>query len=381
MEAPAPKKRPFFRRHPRKTRWGIALLLILTTFGIGELILRAKGFRPGYLHTGTGPFTPLTHGQDIQPSQAFFTDSTAIFRAQPDSFNNQPGYYINRHGFRSPEWETIDTTRPRLLLIGDSFLWGATAKPIDSAFADHIARAGYTTINLGIPGADPDQYLLLAQRYIPQFQPDAVLLFFYMGNDAIWERRKLQPYKNRYFVTQTLGWLNPYMDHRAHLGDLNTTYQYYLQRFAIPRTHWINSLAAQTCITTLLWQAKYHYIGGQHRWAPALKDSIEQSIALFNADSGALSAEYLHQISAIAQTHTIPIYFFLIPLHTNIEQPLAKHPRLAQSITWHTPPDLQTSDYHPWPDGHFTTATHRKYADFVLSTLLQLGLPPHNPEP
>lgn len=382
MEAPPTSARPpFYRRHPRLTRWGLVLLGFGLAFGLVEGFLRFKGYHPGYLHMGVGPFRPLADGEQLVLSHEFFTDSSGMFRAEPDSFNGRadyPGYRINRDGFRSPEWQDLDTTNKRLLLLGDSFLWGATAKPIDSAFADRMARAGYTCINLGIPGTDPDQYALAAARYLDSLRPDAVCLFFYAANDVILLPRQLKPGLNRYHITRNLGWLDAYLDHPAGMADPQAAYDWYARRFSLPAGSWWNGFCRQTAAFTLLWQLQRNHLGKvTPAWDPAVADAVDQTIAAANADSGAVSAGYLHEIQGRCAAAGIPFHAFLIPVHTQLGQDFfAAQPRLRMGLPWHVPAHLTREDYHAWPDGHFNNQGHHKYADWVLSELQRGGIPP-----
>lgn len=372
---------PFYRRHPRLARWGMALMGLLVAFGLVEGFLRWKGYRPGYIHMGVGPFRPLASGEKLDLSYEFFTDSTGMFRAAPDSFNGRdayPGYAINRDGFRNPEWEDLDTTRRRLLLLGDSFLWGATAKPIDSAFADRIAGAGYTCINLGIPGTDPDQYALAADRYLARFQPDAVCIFFYAANDVILLPRQLRPGVNRYHLTRNLGWLDAYLDHPKGMADPQATYDWYARRFSVPPGSFWNGFCRQTAAFSLLWQLE------RNKWGnvkPAWDPSVEAAVALTNAaakaDSGRVSGDYLRRIQARCDTLGIPCHIFLIPVHTQLEQEfLSTQPHLRTGLQWHVPGMLTREDYHEWPDGHFNNQGHRKFAAYVCARLQAAGIPP-----
>lgn len=382
MEAkPVPPKLPFYRRHPRLARWGLVALGFLVAFGLVEGFLRIKGYRAGYIHMGTGPFRPLADGESLNLSHEFFTDSTGMFRAAPDSFNGRqayPGYYINRDGFRNPEWKDLDSTRRRLLLLGDSFLWGATAQPIDSAFAGHIGRAGYTCINLGIPGTDPDQYALAAARYLDRFQPDAVCIFFYAANDVILRPRQLRPGVNRYHITRNLGWLDAYLDHPAGMADPQATYDWYSKRFSVPPGSFWNGFCRQTAAFSLLWQLQRNHFGKvSPAWDPAVADSVALTNAAAKTDSGAVSGTYLREIQARCAAAGIPCHIFLIPVHTQLEADFfAAYPRLRTGLQWHVPAALTRDDYNDWPDGHFNNTGHRKFAGFVLEKLQQAGIQP-----
>jgi len=56
--------------------------------------------------------------------------------------------------------------RTKILFLGDSFTWGASAKPITNCFVDIVTRRGYLTFNTGIPGTGLNQYVYIAEKYI-----------------------------------------------------------------------------------------------------------------------------------------------------------------------------------------------------------------------
>jgi hypothetical protein len=88
----------------------------------------------------------------------------------------------NSHGFRGAEWQL--STRPRVLFIGDSYVWGYGVTQ-QSLFSERLART-YTDrefINLGISGFGPDQELLLYKEVVGQLSPQHTYLFYNGEND------------------------------------------------------------------------------------------------------------------------------------------------------------------------------------------------------
>jgi hypothetical protein len=194
----------------------------------------------------------LPQGQTLQVSREYYSDSLGIFKALPDSFNHRTGYHVNSWGFRGAEFDLTDSSRQKIMLIGDSFTWGAHADPIDSSFADRLRSPDRQILNFGIPGTNPDQYERIAQRYIPIVNPDVICVFFYMKNDAMPWPNDVVPYGNCYHITN-IGWLNAYLE-GPYIGGPEETYQYYLERFNIPPNNWFNRFCAQTVIGSRFWQ-------------------------------------------------------------------------------------------------------------------------------
>lgn len=88
----------------------------------------------------------------------------------------------NDRGFR--DGEHGPKQKPRLLVLGDSFVWGFDAQR-DERFT-HLLQEKmphWEVLNLGVSGYGSDQALLLLQREIAFYEPDVVLLVFSESND------------------------------------------------------------------------------------------------------------------------------------------------------------------------------------------------------
>ncbi len=95
----------------------------------------------------------------------------------------------NMQGFRDRERVVErNSPAPRVLAVGDSFTWGAGVS-YDEAFATLLERrlqahvAAAEVINLGVPAWGPHEELHLLKAYGIRFQPDLVMLNFFIGND------------------------------------------------------------------------------------------------------------------------------------------------------------------------------------------------------
>ncbi|HEX2901663.1 MAG TPA: hypothetical protein VHS96_18270, partial [Bacteroidia bacterium] len=335
---------------------GITLVLVIV-----ELVLRAWGLAPGYLDMGHADFKPLAKGQQLQVSEEFYTDSLGIYRAFPDSFVNR-GFPVNSWGFRGPEFDLQDSSRKRVMLIGDSFTWGANAKPMDSCYADLLRGLGHQVFNFGIPGTDPDQYERIAELYIPQVNPDMVCLFFYMNNDIMRYPKAVVPNGNIYHITN-VGWLNAYLD-GDYIGGPEETYAYFKQRFNVPPTNAFNRLCAKTVIGTRAWQVlnRLEWVDGKRPAAiQARMDASEEA-----RKHGPYAGRHLRVVARICASRGIPFRMFVIPGHDAIQRPdTAAMPGLFVGLPYHYPEGLVSADYFGRPDGHFNNSGHRKMAQTV----------------
>jgi GDSL-like Lipase/Acylhydrolase family len=90
----------------------------------------------------------------------------------------------NPDGFRDHDFG--QKVKPRLIFMGDSFVWGYDAET-EERFTDRLqARLPLVEVmNLGVSGYGPDQEYLLAQQTLAKFQPDLVVLVFCVDNDHI----------------------------------------------------------------------------------------------------------------------------------------------------------------------------------------------------
>jgi hypothetical protein len=356
----------FVRRRPKMVLLGVNVLGFAVLLAIVEIALRIWGMQPGSLTSGWADFKPLPAGTALHVSNEFYTDVDTIYKANADSFVHREGYHINRDGFRGPDFLPNDSSRKKIMLIGDSFTWGATAKPIDSCYADRLRLPGYQVLNLGIPGTDPDQYARLARHYVPTLRPDIVCLFFYMANDVLHHRQDLLPFQNRYHVTN-IGWLNPFLD-GDYIGGPVETYAYYVERLHLPKTSLFNRICASTVIGTKFWE-----IAEGRGWIKSGRGPMLQArIDAFRRESKMppISGQYLREVQAVCHQYHVPFRLFIIPTHNNLQPPNdANSAGLFQGIDYRFPGNLGSEDYYPKPDGHFNNKGHRKMAEFVMKEI------------
>jgi len=84
----------------------------------------------------------------------------------------------NAYGFRDDD-HNIQKTKPRILVLGDSFVWGSDVERADRF--DQILQKKmpeYEFINVGLSGYSTDQELILLTRFWDQYQPDVVFHLF-----------------------------------------------------------------------------------------------------------------------------------------------------------------------------------------------------------
>lgn len=107
----------------------------------------------------------------------------------PFQITDRSGMRTNSMGFRDRERAPARTSSAlRIVALGDSFTWGSGVV-YDEAFITLVERGlnetspGVEVVNLGLVGYQPEEYLSLLKAHGLTYQPDLVLLNFFVGND------------------------------------------------------------------------------------------------------------------------------------------------------------------------------------------------------
>ena len=361
----------FLKERPKTALLLVNVGVLSVLFLIAEIVLRLMGYEPGFVGADPGEYLNLQKVETLEEFDYYFTDSAGIYRAKTGPLSYDSTIVHNEDGFRSIPFTKVETEKTKLLLLGDSFTWGASAKPISECFANKIAEKGYLCYNSGIPGTEPNQYAKIAEHYAPILEPDITCLFFFMGNDIMDLKIEPEPFHNKYHITNA-GWLNPYID-GEWVGDFQETYDYYFLRYEIPTGEsWFNWLCSLTVVTTKVWQG----IRWTHLLPHPYHPKVAQAMERRNQRKSAIpiSYDYLVRSKDAAEKAGSKFYLFVIPQHDKLGQDIeSKHPDLFRDLTYYLPETLEKSDYNDWPDGHLNNTGHQKYADFVLSILQQDG--------
>jgi len=162
----------------RETSYRILVVIISLTFSaiLAELVLRLF-FADRVLFVQDEKNTVFRYDRElgwfpIENSVSTFTDSRTI------------QIQHNTMGFRDREHRA--GTKPRLLFLGDSFVWGYDVEQHER-FTDLLAERlpDWDIINVGVAGYSTDQEYLLLQKFLARFDPDIVFLVFCTDNDML----------------------------------------------------------------------------------------------------------------------------------------------------------------------------------------------------
>ncbi|MDB5283997.1 MAG: hypothetical protein JWO06_3072 [Bacteroidota bacterium] len=334
----------------------IAFQLILLLAGLLciEAVLRLKGYQPGDMKPNWLNFEPV---DSLYVIHDYYTNGDGVLVADSDYWLAQD-IHVNEDGFRSPDFNKLDTGKKKILYIGDSFTWGMSAKPIkDHCFVDLVRNETKSeVINLGIPAADPAQYFQLAKKYVARLKPDMVFVMFFMGNDLMIQDRDVSTGEPYYYYTNA-GAIVADMDGK-HFKSAQAAYNYFVSdRYYMHRPgNFFEWLVSKSSLLSRLYSVRFRV---QEKW------NFEKTIR----DSH-VTKKYLTGIKEVARQNNVPVKFVLIPEIKEADMDLHKYKNRYSDLLldtmlkddWLIFPNSK-SNFTPYPDAHLNNAGHRYYAD------------------
>lgn len=353
-------------------RISINLLVFCTLLLAAEVLLRATGAKSLHRMEKENPRWQTRYGnicKKIRQNKLVFfntftTGADGIFRLRSGDRVRASGVFrrlrINSEGFRGNEFVKVKTARPRLLLIGDSFTWGASADSFSNSFADLLQQEGYHVYNAGIPGTDPGQYARVAAKYVPRLQPEVTVVCLYLGNDLRAVPHPIKPGANLHFHTNA-GLLRGYDENGRYFKNSDTLTRYVNARMCGN----CRSITEMLFFRTVIGKGVYRLLHSQRLPAP---------------DPGyGWVREQLQEIARVARRESSRFLVFLIPMVPRAEREshaLEQVRHLFEGLEWFFPDSIGTGDYCRPPNRHFNNSGHRKFARFMISKLIETGFPP-----
>jgi hypothetical protein len=182
--------------------WGVNLGLTLGSLAMGVLIgeigLRVAGIE-GYQRIGDVVESAPTifHTSDPDRGWALKPGASANWRSEGESF-----VQINSQGLRDREHDQVKPKNTlRIAVLGDSFT-EAVHVPMERTFwakmenrlakCDALKGKKVEVINFGVQGYGTAQELITLRKKVWEYQPDIVVLAFFIGNDIINNSPKLE---------------------------------------------------------------------------------------------------------------------------------------------------------------------------------------------
>ena len=346
--------------------FGVSLILaegVLTAF---DVWLDCAQCRP--LALSWWAFVPKSPSLD----PTFVTDSEigSRFHQPSDPNFNQQGFR-DRDDFSRVE---MDGTL-RILLLGDSFTYGATAvyDGSNSGFADlleeklnHAGAKRAILWNTGIPGIGQRQELLHLRTYFPIMQPHLVLLAFYENDFG----ENIQPV-GIYNVYTDGTWANRYVSAFSLFDTLT------------PQLAWSRAKGyafeprpplARLRIVSVAYRSYrngrwlYWKLVGSNRLSTQANEEPDTEMEITQG--------LLKQISDYVRQHNSRLIIMIIPSADTMRNPVANSLSCASaikllqelSITFiDMRPHLSLADYTPEPDKHWTKEAHRKVSEVLFN--------------
>lgn len=158
----------------------VLFVTVLIVLALVEIVVRVFDLAPQY---GT--------------SKMFVEDEILDYRMKPNFTGRFVKHEVdiflrtNSYGLRDEEYYGKKPRDFNILALGDSFTWGAYGTELKQTYVkllerminENLKSRNYRVINAGVPGYGTDQELLYLENYGQQFEPDLVMLSFFVGND------------------------------------------------------------------------------------------------------------------------------------------------------------------------------------------------------
>ncbi len=280
---------------------------------------------------------------------------------------------VNRQGFHDSQdfvaGDDLDE-RMRILMLGDSFTFGLTAK-IGKSYVETIEANFPQSIvwNTAIYGAGTKQALASFQVYAPALQPQLAILGFFM-NDFLenmlpvdhwvvgidWKNKSFRI--GRYNTDQRSGAVTELDDEGLYYRRHNWPY---------PPDSELERLIGRTRLGSLLprfFNARMRQDVIRYRRAsPPVSQSVD------------ITRRYLKALRAAAAAQDTALLVVLIPDREDLPSPTPRYQNALAIMTELEMPyldpfhALDIRDYIPPPDGHWNTAGHQKVGKMLSDCL------------
>ncbi|MFH1176607.1 MAG: SGNH/GDSL hydrolase family protein [Acidobacteriota bacterium] len=349
----------------------VNVVVFLALWTVAEVTLQWSGVKPlGRIGEGdprTLRFCEACSQGTLKLTQNFFTGADGIFRADPRYFSGPGkswagGIRINSDGFRGNELIPPPAGERGVLLIGDSFTWGATAEPIEMSFADRLGRAGYHIYNGGIPGTDVAHYRRVAEKFVPLVRPHAVVVCIYEGNDFAPAPQPVKANRNQHIITNA-GYLSGYDLHGRFFSSSEEGITYWKRARCGIYRHPGDWITYRTLLGRIL-DRLFRPSGGV---PPDLR-------------RGWIRLE-LRAIARLCAVEGCDFLILVIPQDKEANNPFIgkrEYVQLFEGMPYFIPEAFSPGDYSRPPDRHFNNEGHRKFAELTQRILTERG---HHPSP
>ncbi|MBL1280254.1 MAG: glycosyltransferase [Fluviicola sp.] len=358
-----------------RTIWRQRFFIFLILFLIAEIGLRMVGYKPGVIEDF------YFHAGEVRYDSLLYADEVGITHIIPDKALILNGK-VNKQGFFSSiEYtsESIDLVRKSgkkvIMLIGDSYTQGCCADEYSGTFAYLLNQPEeYEVLNFGIPGADPVQYRLIVEKYVPLLKPDLIVVAVYGGNDILEYDRSAKPFVPLAYPIENGPWLNS--EGPIYLTEQGTFFStfdeakgHYFQFFSLWGDE--SSFFEKTIRYSVILSRPYLKLKTKLRYEE-VKNQMPEKF-----DNPVFSMENLVSLNNFATSYKVPVLFTLIPPPSDVIANIDLHRKydfVFGQLKYIIPSNLEIENYDGVEDAnHFNNQGHQKYASF-LKTLIEAKL-------
>ncbi len=152
-------------------------------------------------------------------NQTGFLYDRSYLGKKPTPFSYQYGFQLNSKGFKGKEFGPYTVNDFKIVAIGDSFTFAAVPQPqsyihlIEQNL--HISSPGIQVLNLGIPGASPEDYLSMFVHEGLQYRPNMLLLTLFIGDDII--QSPPQKWREKLHISKLFSYVKEHYKNRVPL--------------------------------------------------------------------------------------------------------------------------------------------------------------------
>lgn len=346
-------------------------IFFLAVFLVGiEIALRKAGHQPGWLIDGT--FIPV---DTLVVGDYYYADADGVVHHNPNSTQWREDQAMNSQGFLSRfefSPEVVDsiadsTNSKKVMLVGDSYTEGYSATVYDSSFAGLLSEhPDFTVLNFGVGATDPVHYRQVVKKYVPQFNPDLVVVVICTENDGLLYDRTPKPFITPSFPVDGCGWLvsEPYENmencENAYFKSAEESYNYYVHKYTLlgdDRSDLIKFSRRSVLFT---------------RFYLTVDAYLESDPPACFFPEPPFTYKNLNMIQDVCNAHSTPLLFVALPNVQDVmegENIREKYGYYFNELEWFSPEvsSLERSDYDfVNPPSHFINSGHRKYYDFML---------------
>ena len=272
---------------------------------------------------------------------------------------------FNSEGFRSISFETVLSDKPKILLIGDSFVYGLSAYPFHASFYDFLLATNQYVLAAGVPGTDPAQYAAIAQKYIPIIKPDLVILCFFEGNDIMQYYREpniARPHEHLtnagFFQSEPCGaYLNP-----------QESYEFYKDLISVPMDgSFFTKLSSKSTFFSMLWG-----ILNKDKLPAYCLEETQNS-----EESNLITSYYINRFDSICTFNCTDVLYTIIPNKMNLNNSKSDNIRIEEDLILelfgdkkvYYPLNLVKEEDFPRNDNHFNNQGAEKFGIFIDSLI------------